>query len=217
MSHQHQLEFVSRVGEIFPGHFRGRKVLEIGSLEVNDSVRRFFRDCDYLGIDIAAGPGVDVVCQGQDFAAPDGAFDVVISCEVMEHNPHWRETFANMVRLCAPHGLVVMSCAGIGRREHGTARSDPQASPLTVAQGWNYYRNLSAADFRAAGLVEAFRYHRFMVNWVSCDLYFVGVKDGVDAATAARVERLARDIRRRNFTTLKGLRRFLRHRARATA
>jgi hypothetical protein len=40
---------------------------------------------------------------------------------------------------------------------------------------------------------------------------------GGDAATAVRVERLARDSRRPNFTTLAGLGGCPRHRARATA
>jgi 2-polyprenyl-3-methyl-5-hydroxy-6-metoxy-1,4-benzoquinol methylase len=64
------------------------------------------------------------------FDALAGLFDVVISCEVMEHNPFWVATLTNMIRLLKPGGLLVMSCATIGRKEHGTARSLPGASPL---------------------------------------------------------------------------------------
>src|SRR5690606_19424692 len=105
--------------------FRGTRVLEVGSLDLNGSVRSNFSGCDYLGIDVAAGPGVDLVCQGQDYDAPDGSFDVVTSCEAMEHNPYWRETFANMLRLCRPGGLILMTCATTGRGEHGTTRKHP--------------------------------------------------------------------------------------------
>jgi len=50
-----------------------------------------FSDCDYIGLDVAPGNGVDIVCEGQNYDAPDESFDVVISCEVMEHNPFWRK------------------------------------------------------------------------------------------------------------------------------
>ena len=144
MAHPAQNEFIGRIRDIFPGHFRHARVLEIGSLDINGTIRGLFTDCDYTGIDVGPGPGVDVVCAGQDFDAPDESYDVVISCEAMEHNPYWAETFTNMVRLAKPGGLVLMTCATLGRKEHGTTRTTPADSPLTVAKGWDYYRNLRA-------------------------------------------------------------------------
>ena len=93
------------------------------------------------------GKGVDVVCPGQDYTAPARSFDVVISCEMMEHNPNWRETWLNMLRMVREDGLLVMTCASIGRKKHGTSDSTPFDSPLTVATGQNYYRNLVETDF----------------------------------------------------------------------
>lgn len=140
-----------------------------------------FTDCDYVGIDVAAGPGVDLVCQGQDYDAPDASFDTVICCEVMEHNPHWKETFLNMFRVCKPGGLVLMTCASTGRRKHGTTRSKPEASPLSVGIGWTYYRNLTARDIRQAlNLDGPLAVFSFMQNWKSFDLYFVGLRKGPD-------------------------------------
>ena len=135
MAHRSQLEFVRLLAANMPEYFRGKRVLEVGSLDINGSIRQFFKDCDYTGLDVAAGPGVDVVCEGQKYDAP--GFDVVISCEAMEHNPYWAETLQNMIRLCKPGGLLVMTCATIGRPEHGTARSEPESSPLTVGLGWS--------------------------------------------------------------------------------
>lgn len=151
MAHKEQLQYIDRIQGIFPSYFTGKRVLEIGSLDINGTIRSRFTGCDYVGIDVDAGPGVDRVCEGQEFDAPDGSFDMVISCEVMEHNPYWKETFQNMVRLCAPRGLVVMTCAALGRKEHGTSRSNAESSPLTVSKGWDYYRNLTARDFIATG------------------------------------------------------------------
>lgn len=177
MSHPEQREFVRLLSQNLPTHFNDVRVLEIGSLDINGSVRDFFRPAEYIGIDIGPGKGVDVVCEGQRYDAPDDSFDTVISCEAMEHNPHWVATFENMVRLCKPGGLVVMTCATTGRREHGTARTDASASPLTTAAGWNYYRNLRARDFIGRiNVAGYFRSHFFDVNWTSYDLYFAGVK-----------------------------------------
>ena len=83
----------------------------------------FFSNCEYIGVDIAEGPGVDVVCKGQNLQYESAAFDVVVSCECFEHNPFWKETFTNMVRMLKPGGICLITCATLGRKEHGTKRT----------------------------------------------------------------------------------------------
>ena len=140
MAHPEQFEFVVLVRTLFPAFFTGKKVLEIGSLDINGSIRDFFSGCDYTGLDIAPGKGVDVVCEGQLFDAPEASFDVVISCEAMEHNPFWVETVSNIFRLAKPGGLVIVSCATVGRAEHGTTRTSGSDSPLSIGIGWGRVR-----------------------------------------------------------------------------
>jgi SAM-dependent methyltransferase len=177
MAHRQQLEFVHILSRELTQYFCDATVLEIGSLDIQGSVRQFYRHCSYTGIDVAPGKGVDVVCQGQDYAASDGSFDQVISCEAMEHNPSWRETFANMIRLAKEGGIVVMTCATYGRPEHGTIRTEPEASPLTVEKGWDYYKNLGYSDFEStSNLRNSFSSYRFWSNWASNDLYFVCIR-----------------------------------------
>lgn len=160
-----------------PDYFVQAKVLEIGSLNINGTVRDYFADCQYLGLDIGPGRDVDLVCEGQRYDGPADSFDHIISCEAMEHNPQWSATFSNMIRLCKPDGLITLTCATTGRAEHGTIRSLPANSPLTVGQGWDYYRNLRPRDFRHAfDLQKEFSLHHFWVNWQSFDLYFIGIK-----------------------------------------
>ena len=178
MSHWQQIGFIEEVKREFPRYFESTKVLEIGSLDINGSIRAFFSNADYVGIDVAEGPGVDVVCQGQEFRAEPGSFDVAISCEVMEHNPHWRETFMNMCALTRPGGLVVMTCATVGRPEHGTRRSEPLSSPLTVAFDWDYYENRVADDFRPLCGAQIFSESQFFVRPDCADLYFIGFRSG---------------------------------------
>ncbi len=178
MAHRQQLDFVATLAKSMPDFFSGKRVLEIGSMDINGSVRRFFKDCDYLGIDVGPGPGVDIVCQGQDFRGGSESFDVVISCEVMEHNPYWVETTENMIRMLRPGGLFVLTCATTGRAEHGTARTDPKWSPNTVSEGWEYYKNLTSKHFsESISLSSWFAKFQFFENWDSFDLYLVGIKN----------------------------------------
>lgn len=197
MSHHYQREFVEITKSLFPEMFAGRKVLEIGSLDINGTIRGLFENCDYTGLDIAPGPGVDMVCEGQKYEAPSASFDVVISCEVMEHNPFWDDTLKNMIRLLRPGGLMVMSCATTGRKEHGTTRSDPAASPLTIEHGWEYYRNLTEKDIVRKTDLSSLSACGFATNWDAWDLYFLGVKAGAGLDAAERIDRFKASYRLR--------------------
>ena len=79
MAHYQQLKFVELVSEKLPQFFKARSVLEVGSWIANDSVRKFFVDCQYVGADVAQGPGVDIVCPGEALKFADASFDVVVS------------------------------------------------------------------------------------------------------------------------------------------
>jgi len=206
MAHKEQLEFIHTIRRVFPDSFIDKHILEIGSLDINGSVRSLFSKCNYVGIDVAPGAGVDVVCEAQVYAAPDNSFDVVISCEVMEHNPHWSKTMKNMVRLCKPGGIVIMTCATLGRREHGTARTSPEASPLTVSLGWTYYRNLTSFDFRKEGAAEGLS-HIFAYNWESRDLYLIGIKGAVQANEQEKLRAIRSDYRKEFWSSWRSIRR----------
>lgn len=181
MAHPQQLAFVRAASEHLAPDFRGRRVLEIGSYDVNGSIRGCFPGGDYLGVDLIAGPGVDRVCSGDEVSEPDDSFDLALSCECFEHTPRWGEAFENMVRMTRPGGMVLFSCATTGRLEHGTARTSPTMSPGTASVHSSYYRNLTAQDFRArTPLDRYFSAHFFVVNRYSNDLYFAGMKAGGD-------------------------------------
>ncbi len=181
MAHPQQAEFFGSVRARYPAGFQGARVLEVGSLDINGSVRELFSGCDYTGVDLQLGPGVDLACPGHLLEFPSGHFDTVISAECFEHNPFWRETFANMMRMCRPGGLVLVSCASTGRKEHGTTRTNPDASPFTVQARWDYYRNLTPSLLTRCIHLEGWLSDwRTWVNHVSRDLYFVGLR-GTDA------------------------------------
>ncbi len=179
MAHPQQAEYFSTVRTHCPAHCDRARVLEVGSLDINGSVRELFSGCDYTGVDLQPGPGVDVACPGHLLALPTASFDTVISAECFEHNPFWRETLANMLRMTRPGGLVIISCATTGRKEHGTSRTNPDASPFTVQEKWEYYRNLTRRDLeQAVNLAGWLADWQSCVDYISCDLYFVGVRHG---------------------------------------
>lgn len=180
MAHPQQLKFISLVEEYFiRPHKPHLKVLEVGSFDVNGSVRSFFSECDYIGADLSEGPGVDLVCSGDKIDLPDASFNITISCECFEHNPNWVETFKNMYRMTKDGGLVIATCASAGRVEHGTRRTSPEASPGTQSVGIDYYKNLTKEDFESViNFSNLFEKYRFFYIPTSCDLYFIGWKLG---------------------------------------
>lgn len=187
MSHPQQRAFVRAVADAL--HPTG-PVLEIGSLDVNGSVRSLVDASPWVGIDLDVGPGVDVVASGHDFGA-DGSFATVVSSECLEHDPGWADTLRNAVRVLRPGGLLLLTCATRGRAEHGTARTSPDLSPGTTALGWDHYRNLSAADVLGA-LGDDVVVDLAAVNHESFDLYVVAHKrptSPVDAAALSRIRR----------------------------
>jgi SAM-dependent methyltransferase len=204
MAHYQQRAFVEAVRTHFPDYFERTKVLEVGSWDVTGSVRPLFRSCDYIGVDVASGKCVDVVAAGQDLAYATGTFDVAISCECFEHNPFWLETFLNMVRMLRPGGLFVFTCAGIGRGEHGTARTSPSLSLTSANEHVNYYRNLAARDFSCRiDLHNHFVQHAFFTNRYGKDLYFVGVKvsESADPHVPPKLTALAHAVRQIRLET----------------
>lgn len=177
MAHPEQRNFIESVKAEYNEFFINKKVLEVGSLNINGSARDFFTDCDYTGIDVGLGNGVDIVAQGQEYNASDESFDTVISCECFEHNPYWLETFLNMIRMCKRGGLVFFTCATTGRQEHGTTASNPTDSPLTSEIGWEFYKNLTEENFTSViDFKQHFKHYVFSVNNHSSDLYFYGLK-----------------------------------------
>lgn len=143
MAHAAQLQFVQRVKALHNPYFADKKVLEVGSLNVNGSIRPYFRRCEYTGIDYVDGPGVDIPVPIKQYVhtyRPDNppGFDVVACCEVLEHDPMAFESLELMFRVLRPGGLFIMTCANEARPEHGTTRTGSVWGPNA-----DFYRGVS--------------------------------------------------------------------------
>jgi SAM-dependent methyltransferase len=194
MAHKHQLDFVRTVAEHLAESWNAKDILEIGSFDVNGSIRPFFKESKYIGVDLTTGPGVDVVCDGAKVAYPDESFDLCTSCECFEHNPKWFETFQNMYRMTRKGGALLFTCASTGRLEHGTTRTTPDVSPGTQSVGWDYYMNLTQKDFtQKIDFANLFSGYLFIYNKFSCDLYFIGIKSGAPSSFRFERQRLEKN------------------------
>lgn len=123
------------------------KVLEIGSAIASNE--NLFPGKEYIGLDVAPGPGVTMVSIAHEYDAPNGFFDIVCSFSELEHDLYWKKTLKKMVELTRSGGLIFFSCC-FNWEEHGTMRTSPKQS-LTQQLGgkWiNYYKNITPDDVR---------------------------------------------------------------------
>ncbi|MEJ5255102.1 MAG: methyltransferase domain-containing protein [Acidimicrobiales bacterium] len=123
----------------------GARVLEIGSLDINGSVRPLFATAaSYHGLDLVAGPGVDEVADAADWrSAP--RFDVVVSTEVLEHAPRWRDILTNAWEALVPGGRLIVTCA-----------TDPRP-PHSAVDGWALRDGEWYGNVPVSGVLELVR------------------------------------------------------------
>jgi SAM-dependent methyltransferase len=93
-----------------------KRTLEVGSLNVNGSVREFFTG-EYIGTDMREGPGVDLVVNAHDLCFADGdGFEVIVSTEMLEHDDAPWESLAAMRSVATPGAHLFLTCRGYDER-----------------------------------------------------------------------------------------------------
>lgn len=102
----------------------GKRVIEIGSYDQNGSLRSHVESlhpAEYIGVDIAKGYGVDIVCTGEEVRErfKDESFDMVVSTELMEHVRDWKKVISNMKHICKPNGVILITTRSYGFPFHG--------------------------------------------------------------------------------------------------
>ncbi len=67
----------------------------------------------YVGIDAVDGPWVDRVGTAEDIPCEDGSVDLVLCTQVLEHVQDPRRSLAEIRRVLAPGGVVLLSTHGV--------------------------------------------------------------------------------------------------------
>lgn len=152
-------------------------ILDIGSQDVNGSLRQLAPPgARYVGLDFAAGRGVDVVLD-DPYRLPfdDGVADVVVSSSCFEHVDMFWLTFNEVLRVLKPDGLFYLNAPSNGefhRYPVDCWRFYPDAGDALVRWG-------TRSGYRPA-LLESFTTYQHLDIWN--DFVAIFVKDA-DCAT----------------------------------
>jgi len=92
------------------------KTLDIGSLDVNGSLKDLFTD--YIGLDMREGANVDVVSNSHKLPYKDETFDLVTCVEMLEHDSNPFQTLDEIYRVLKTGGKVILAASGINFPKH---------------------------------------------------------------------------------------------------
>lgn len=115
------------------------RVLEVGGRNINGSVRPLF-GADYTALDIAPGPGVDIVADAATWE-PTATFDAAVCCEVLEHTPDAEAIVATLGKAVGPGGVLIITAACPPRAPHSAVDGGP-------LQPGEFYANVNPNDLR---------------------------------------------------------------------
>ncbi len=121
MCHESCYEFARE--HLRPQDVRGGAVLEVGSLDLNGSLRPLVEALEpgsYLGVDIRKGPGVDELCDAAELVKRFGleSFDLLIATELLEHVRDWRTVVSNFKQVVRPDGVMLITTRSRGFPHH---------------------------------------------------------------------------------------------------
>lgn len=105
-------------------------VLEVGSYDVNGTVRPHFRAARYVGVDVIEGPGVDRVVASTAFPFDTGFFETVVSTEMLEHAEFPAPVLWEIWRVLRPGGVLILTTRSEGFPPH----NPPDYHRFSIAQ-----------------------------------------------------------------------------------
>lgn len=166
-----------------PAVVEGRDVLEVGSLDVNGSLRGWvesLRPARYVGVDLTDGPGVDEVVDAVDLVTRFGreSFDLVITTEMVEHTRDWRTVVSNLKGVLRPGGHLLLTTRSPGFAYHAWPHDFWRYEPADMRQIFGDLEILTVEpDPEAAGVFVLARRPETLVERTP-DLALVSILTG---------------------------------------
>jgi len=156
------------------------RVLDVGSMSVDGHAcfREIFQSprFEYVGLDIESGKNVDLVPRDPYgwIEIPDASYDVVISGQVLEHNPQFWKTLVEIRRVTRIGGLVCLII--------------PSTGPIHKfpVDCWRFLPDSASPILDLMGTTEIEVFHE-KANWRSRlenvwgDLCIIGVRSDTDS------------------------------------
>ena len=109
--HKNSIDHMRALVERYLDPARALEIGDVGSYDYTGSYRALFTapEWRYTGIDLNAGPNVDVVLPSPyEFPFADAHFDVLISGQAFEHVKFFWLTWKEMVRTLKPGGFIFL-------------------------------------------------------------------------------------------------------------
>lgn len=126
------------------------RVLEIGSLDINGSVKEFFPDAkEYTGIDSIKGKGVDKVLDAHNILRvwKSNTFDTILCLEMLEHDSAFWVTIEIMHKVLKKGGILIVTTPTFGFPLHRYPKD-------YYRYGEDAYKEIIFKDFKILNLVE---------------------------------------------------------------
>lgn len=147
--HQSVMNYVQSMVNMYD--LKERSTLEVGSRNVNGSVREFFNPDLYVGIDIEEGIGVDQTINVHHLPSyVDMTFGCVVCTEMLEHDSNPWKTFQAIHRVLVLNGVLILTTRGWTTNHYG--HTDCFPTHEYPQDNWRFSVNGLLTLAREAGL-----------------------------------------------------------------
>jgi hypothetical protein len=95
-------------------NIENKKILDVGSYEVNGTMKPIFEKGQYIGLDMEEGPNVDIVGVSHEIPFEKDEFDIIISSSCFEHDDMFWISYQEMCRVLKPGGYMYIQAPSNG-------------------------------------------------------------------------------------------------------